>query len=401
MATYYETLLEERDTLSGSIEQTVTKAQDNGGLGDDDKTQITRMQKRVADIDGELTILATEQDSLRKANDFAARFLRSPKPAPAEQRSPVMESVGSAFVGSAEFREYDFRGKTHRFEFTEPDSYESRAPLMTTDLPTSIGKSVVSIAEPTQSTPLFGLVGSEQISTGSFEYVSYALDNNADVVAEGAVKPESTLTESIVPGTLDTIAHWTQVTRQALEDSNRVRSIIDGKLTEGVQKKVHDSIVAALTAATLPTAVGGIGQDLMAAIRLGYGTVQMAGFTANAVLLNPMDWALLDLQQMHESVAGSVRATSFWGMTPVASPDQPAGTATVGDFKAGATLFYRSGVGVFATDSHADTFTSNVFTILAERRTKAAVVNPNALCECTAGAPAGATRSGNGDTAKK
>src|SRR6188472_3762982 len=121
MATYYETLLEERDTLSGSIEQTVTKAQDNGGLGDDDKTQITRMQKRVADIDGELTILATEQDSLRKANDFAARFLRSPKPAPAEQRSPVMESVGSAFVGSAEFREYDFRGKTHRFEFTEPD----------------------------------------------------------------------------------------------------------------------------------------------------------------------------------------------------------------------------------------------------------------------------------------
>jgi hypothetical protein len=56
----------------------------------------------------------------------------------------------------------------------------------------------------------------------------------------------------------------------------------------------------------------------------------------------------------------------------------------VGDFKTGVTLFYRAGVGVYATDSHAETFTSNVFTILAERRTKAACLNPYALAECSA-----------------
>lgn len=141
--------------------------------------------------------------------------------------------------------------------------------------------------------------------------------------------------------------------------------------------------MAALTAADLPTAAG---EDLLVAIRMGVGTVQSAGFAPNAVLLNPMDWAVLDVLQMHESIQGAMRMSSFWGMTPVASADQPAGTATVGDFKAGATLFYRSGVGVFATDSHANTFTSNVFTILAERRAKAAVVNPLALCECSASA---------------
>ena len=136
--------------------------------------------------------------------------------------------------------------------------------------------------------------------------------------------------------------------------------------------------------------------DALEAIR------RIAGFVPNAVLLNPMDWAELDIAQMHESVAGAVRQQSFWGLSIVPSAEQPAGTATVGNFKQGATLFYRSGVGVFATDSHADTFTSNIFTILAERRAKPAITQPDALCECTVGAPAGdGTRSGNGGSKKE
>ena len=381
MATYYEALLEERDTLSAAIESTVTKAQETGGLTDEDKAGIGARQKRVAEIDSELTILATEQESLRKANEFAARFLRSPKPAKVEERAAAAaETIGAAFIGSAEFRGYEFAGKSRTFEYTGPAPGETRAPLMTSDFPSSIGRTVVSVTEPTAATPLFGLVDAQQVAGGSFDYVAIALDNQAAVVPEGTPKPESTLTETITSGTLDTIAHWTQVTRQALEDSARIRSIIDGKLSDGVQKKVHDSIVAALTGADLPTVAG---DDLLVAIRMGMGTVQAAGFAPNAVLLNPMDWALLDVLQMRESVQGAMRMASFWGMTPVASGDQPEGTATVGDFKAGATLFYHSGVGVYATDSHANTFTSNIFTILAERRSKAEVVNPNALCECT------------------
>jgi hypothetical protein len=97
-----------------------------------------------------------------------------------------------------------------------------------------------------------------------------------------------------------------------------------------------------------------------------------------------MDWADLDIAVMVGANGGPTRNQSFWGLTPVADAGQPAGTATVGDFKTGVTLFYRAGVGVYATDSHAETFTSNVFTILAERRTKAACLNPYALAECSA-----------------
>jgi hypothetical protein len=47
------------------------------------------------------------------------------------------------------------------------------------------------------------------------------------------------------------------------------------------------------------------------------------------------------------------------------------------------TRFYRSGISLYVTDSHASTFTANVFTLLAERRSKTVVVKPQALAECT------------------
>ena len=67
------------------------------------------------------------------------------------------------------------------------------------------------------------------------------------------------------------------------------------------------------------------------------------------------------------------------------SPPAPitAGTAYVGDFHAGATLFDRGVTNVFLSDSHASLFISNILVILAEARLKSAVTEPLALCECT------------------
>ena len=45
--------------------------------------------------------------------------------------------------------------------------------------------------------------------------------------------------------------------------------------------------------------------------------------------------------------------------------------------------YVRSTIDVFITDSHADNFTKNIFTILAEGRELAAVIRPAALVECT------------------
>ena len=121
---------------------------------------------------------------------------------------------------------------------------------------------------------------------------------------------------------------------------------------------------------------------------LGVGTVQANGYDPNAVILNPADWAALDIAVMGGTLNGPTVGTNFWGLTPIASTIQAAGTALVGDFKSGVTWFDRNVSSVFISDSHADLFIRNTLVILAETRGKAAVVEPLALAECSVSATA-------------
>jgi HK97 family phage major capsid protein len=230
------------------------------------------------------------------------------------------------------------------------------------------------------------------VSSGVVEWVVVAGDPKAQVVAEGVAKPEATLTFTPVSAPLDTLAHWVQITRQALEDATYIRSVIEGKLRRGVTLAIVDQIQAAIVAATVPTATVPVGGDLIDAIRIGVGTVQSNGYNPNAVILNPADWAALDIAVMGGTLNGPTVGTNFWGLTPIASTLQAAGTALVGDFKSGVTWFDRNVSSVFISDSHADLFIRNTLVILAETRGKAAVPEPLALCECSVSATAG-TRS--------
>jgi len=303
------------------------------------------------------------------------------------------KSFGEQFIESEQFRGYHFRGNSSVFDM----EMETRA-LITTGTPdwdkALYKPQTVTFASPTDSFPLFDVCSVETVSTGNVEWVQYGYGANADsdlgnagnaaaVVAEGAQKPESTLGARVAGATLDTTAHFVNVSRQSLEDSARLRSIVDGLLLRGVLYKEHLALASSIAGATLPTASD---PDLLAAIRIGMGTVQAAGWFPNAVLLNPADWAALDIGVMGSTLNGPQTRQSFWGLTPVAANTQPVGTATVGDFKAGVSHFRRSSIGVYVSDSHAGNFTLNIFTILAERRTYSVVSNPSALCEATSGA---------------
>jgi hypothetical protein len=105
------------------------------------------------------------------------------------------------------------------------------------------------------------------------------------------------------------------------------------------------------------------------------------------VLLNPADWAALDLAVMAGGLGGPNMQASFFGLRPVSSADVDEGTAIVGDFRRAVTNWYRTGVQILATDSHASNFTSNIFTILGEARSWVDVVRPNGLVKVTVAAP--------------
>ena len=378
---YASKLMEERETLAAASENLLAQVAERGSdLTQAERTQLEGFQTRCAEIDGNLGAVVSAQEASRSYAALMGK-LESRKPAEkeAEQRGP--RSAGEAFTQSPAFKEYRGHGTSAVAE------YRAAGPTLLADIP-SLTPAQFDQPVPSDRWPMFGLCSIETISGNSFEYVVNTLTDASAVVAEGQPKPESDFVQTLIPGTLDTIAAWYQISRQAMEDAPRVAGIINGKLANSILNKQNTSLTAALTAATLPanTVVGAAGSsaqaNLLASIRQGVGIVEAAGFQPNAVLLNPADYAALDIAVLQGTLGGPVSNGSFWGMRAVASSNAVAGTATVGDFSEGLTLFRRSAVATYVTDSHASTFISNILTVLSEARSKAVVANAACFVEC-------------------
>lgn len=377
--TVLENIRSERDDVRNAA-IALAEAED---FNPDDPTFV-ELQTRAADLDRRAATL----DGLLSARDAVdAREAREARAGRAQRRNdpearPI--SWGEAFTRSEVFTSYPGRGTSGRLVLE--DDVQTRA------LPTGVadlisagwkgGTVTVDATAPPTPTPLLDAMTGVTVSQNAIDVVVWAkVSGGAAKVAEKAAKPPAEWAPTVTPSTLDTIAVYTQLTRQLIEDAPAVRSLIDGELRREVLVKEEAEAAAALAAATLPTAAG---DDLLSAIRVGIGTVQAEGYNPNAALINPEDWAAIDIAILGGTMRGPVINSNFWGLSLIASAAQPAGTATVGDFRAGAQHYTRTGVSLYVTDSHADTFLSNVFTLLAERRSKTLVTRPAALVECTA-----------------
>lgn len=294
----------------------------------------------------------------------------SDKPQPkSEQLSP-----GEAFTRSEAFTEYPGRG-TGRKHRALPSSTVSFADVLRPALR-------VDTTDPVPTYPLLDLVGTTPVQGSAVEYVVWATAAGAaDVVAEGAAKPSIEFAPTVTSDTLATVAVWTHLTRQLLEQEPAVRATIDQLLRNDVRRALNGLATTALSGATLPTAVNA---DLLTAIRMAKGTVEAAGYVPNAVLLNPADYAALDVAVMTTAGGNPNVQPTYWGLRPVASNDQAAGTAVVGDFGTGMTHFTGGGTDLYISDSDQDDFIKNLFKILAETRSLFAVVRPAAFCETAA-----------------
>ena len=377
MLTYLRRLVEERTSLSEQITRTAdTAAAEDRDMTDTEQTALAGMQTRCAEIDSQLEQYNGQAESMRAFADLttrleATRETRTPPAAPIEHTT-----WGQAFIASDEFRNYSGHGQSQPFVL---ENYlELRAAITTAQL--AVPHFQYAPVEYQTRAPLLEVCGHVMVSAGVVDWIEIGGDPTAAVVAEGAAKPEATVTATPKSATLDTLAHWVQITRQALEDATYIRSLLEGKLRRGLLNKAEADMAAAIDASVaVQTASATAAQGGMtAAIRVGLGKVQSAGFVPNAVAANPADLATIDI-----AAVANPRGDPYWGLTPVAAAAIPAGKAYVGDFASGATLFDRGVTNVFLTDSHASLFISNILVILAEARLKSAVTDPLALCECT------------------
>lgn len=403
MITYLSRLTDERDSLTQTATQLAERAAaEERDLTPTEATSLREMQERCAAIDSQLTEYNAQAESAR-AYARLREEIDQPDDEPIHRRQSQQPQDatgwGDLFVQSDAFQQYPGAGTSRRVEV--PFDLEQRAAIMLGTLPAgSLPPYTYTPASYSYPSPLLEVVGKVTTSANAVQWVNWTPNPQAaaSVVAEGELKPEANMTPAIVSETLETYAHWKAISRQALEDVPQIRSTVEGRLRQGITVALEQAVTSALLSAPIPPVTVPLGGSLLEAIRMGVGAVQSSGFgSPNAVLLNPADWATLDISTVGNA-GGASGQSGFWGMRAIAVPALPVGTAYVGNFATAVQLFTRSSAEVMLTDSHADYFIRNLLLLLAEIRALATVPDPFAAAECsvaiagTAAAPAQAGR---------
>lgn len=228
------------------------------------------------------------------------------------------------------------------------------------------------------------------VPSNSVEVLRLVNAPQSAVVAEGATKPESAVTWTQTVEALKTVANWIGISRQAAADTNWLEGLLTGWLQYNVDRSVEALIATALSAALTDGSALAInattGVDLVAAVRNGIAVEENYGYDSSVVVLNPTDYAALDLLAYGRALASGEGPTSIraiWGLQVVTSPLIAAGAAYVGDFKMGIHLYDRGVQETHMTDSHASNFTANILTLLTEIRVLPVIVISKAICKVT------------------
>ncbi|MGL5909813.1 MAG: phage major capsid protein, partial [Phycicoccus sp.] len=322
-------------------------------------------------------------------------------------------SLGRAFVESPAFRAnaQGLRGGVVRQMSTE---VETRALFGTSNYPSNATR-VPGLVPANLDQPLtiLDLVDRRPIDTNSVEWVREdAVPGGAAEVAEGAVKPESTWSLTLITDTCATVAHHINVTRQAFADETQIQGYVEGRMTYGLMKRLNGQILAGN--GTAPNLRGilqtsGLGvytaatatEAAVISVRKAKTVAQLSEYEPDAVVMNPVDWEAIELSTDSQgafrvtpiaSIAGGA-TPRIWGLNVVSSTvmtgtvfGTTGGKFLVGGFREGATLWERTAVEIFVTDSHASNFTSNILTMLAELRAALSVWRPKAFVNGTFGA---------------
>jgi HK97 family phage major capsid protein len=104
------------------------------------------------------------------------------------------------------------------------------------------------------------------------------------------------------------------------------------------------------------------------------------------MVMHPIDWEGVELTRdtttgtfLFTKDPSSLQTPRVWGLPVVPTVTIAAGTALVGAFKEGATLWRKPGVRILMSDSHDVNFTKNILVLLAETRCQLAVYLPPAF----------------------
>ncbi|MCD2451650.1 phage major capsid protein [Methylicorpusculum oleiharenae] len=223
--------------------------------------------------------------------------------------------------------------------------------------------------------------------------------NSAAEAAEGAQKAESAITWTLVNQPVSTVAHWLKISKQLAADNQLLAAYVNARLSFGVNRRVETQLAAGDgTGANIggilksgnhvvhayDDATLGSGLKKHKLIRRIIADMKSGGFMPSAVLMNPADWLLFDLDLL-DSVPATITAQDIaggfepriFGVPVVESIGVTADSFAVIAPQLG-VIHDRQAVEVEISDSDGDNFTKNLLTIRAERRLAFCVEQPAA-----------------------
>jgi HK97 family phage major capsid protein len=318
-----------------------------------------------------------------------------------------LKSYGQQFVDSPAFD--FFKAGTHRTgsAWTSP-SVELVAATLTED-PTSGGalvypKTLRAGVVPTlfQRTTVADLLAQGTTDSNAVIYmIEKTAVNAAAAVAEGAPKPESTLTFEQKTEPVAKVATWLPVSEEMLADASQIRSYIDARLRLFVEIAMENQILngdgIAPNMLGLRNRVGlatdvvrGASESNADAMFRQIGAIMANAFvTPDGLVMNPADWAGAVLSKSAQGgyygngPFGPMQTPILWGLPVAVTSAMPQGVGLAGAFRLAAQVWYRGGIVVAASNSHADYFIRNLVAIRAEQRAALAVYRPAAIGEVT------------------
>jgi HK97 family phage major capsid protein len=206
------------------------------------------------------------------------------------------------------------------------------------------------------------------------------------------LKPEGAMAFEQVTQKVQVIAVWIPATRQAITDQGQLMGIINGELSDDLTAQLEYLMVAGNGAGAnftgILSASGVLTQawdtDVFRTTRKALTYLRVTGRAKPSYwLINPADWEDLDLEQDLQGryrYGGPVQmgVKTLWGVPVVECEYVTEGTAILGDFRK-AVLWDREQTTIRISEHHAENFTHNMITVLAEMRAAFGLIRPSAF----------------------
>lgn len=345
-------------------------------------------------------------DGFTKLNGLTARVsdLEQKMVRAGTMQEPVQaKSIGELFVESDSFKAAKLTSSSKGHASVRINRKNITSATSTVGSNTSGGTSLIPadmqpgiVMPPNRQLVVRSLLAPGTTSSNLVEYAQeVGFTNNAAVVSEGSTKPKSDITFELRSAPVRTIAHIFKASRQILDDVPALRSYIDARATYGLRFAEESELLTGdgtgqhlsglVTLATpYSAAFVATSPQQIDTVRLAMLQVMLAQFPPSGIVLNPTDWAKIQLTKdgMDRYIIGNPQdgnTPRLWNLPVVESLSMSVDTFLVGAFSLAAQIFDRLDLEILLSTENSDDFERNMVTIRAEERLALAVYRPEAI----------------------